>query len=177
MQDTTVLSGVVNDCVTRTVLGLACPGRRVCPHPVNGGHPVSRPIQNTPDGAGFRDGLVVMLTPSTGALDAVTFLCLGKVFSSVITGNLALLGVAAAQHDATLALNGGLALAGYAAGVLLGSVFVGTRNAASRSGPLGSPSPWPLNWPSSSRSLPSGWPRESIAVPRGAWRCSCSRPP
>jgi hypothetical protein len=104
MQDTTVLSGVVNDCVTRTVLGLACPGRRVCPHPVNGGHPVSRPIQNTPDGAEFRDGLVVMLTLSTGALDAVTFLCLGKVFSSVITGNLALLGVAAAQHDATLAL-------------------------------------------------------------------------
>lgn len=55
-----------------------------------------------------------MLTLSTGALDAVTFLRLGKVFSSVITGNLALLGVAAGQHDATLALNGGLALAGYA---------------------------------------------------------------
>src|SRR5258706_3617027 len=64
-----------NDYVTRTVLGLACPGRRVRPHhPVNGGHPVSGPIQNTPDGAGFRDGLVVMLTLSTGALDAVTFL-------------------------------------------------------------------------------------------------------
>jgi hypothetical protein len=127
---------VVNDYVTRTVLGLACPGRRVRPHhPVNGGHPVSGPIQNTPDGPGFRDGLVVMLTLSTGALDAVTFLRLGKVFSSVITSNLALLGVAAGQHDATLALNGGLALAGYAAGVLLGSVFVGTRNAASRSGP------------------------------------------
>jgi len=122
MQDTTVLSADPvsperrgNDYVTRTVLGLACPGRRVRPHhPVNGGHPVSGPIQNTPDGAGFRDGLVVMLTLSTGALDAVTFLRLGKVFSSVITGNLALLGVAAGQHDATLALNGGLALAGYA---------------------------------------------------------------
>ncbi len=38
---------------------------------------------------------------------------LGKVFSSVITGNPALLGVATGQHDAALALNGGLALAGY----------------------------------------------------------------
>jgi len=39
---------------------------------------------------------------------------LGKVFSSVITGNLALLGVAGGQQDATLSLNAGLALAGYA---------------------------------------------------------------
>jgi uncharacterized membrane protein YoaK (UPF0700 family) len=67
-----------------------------------------------------RDTLVVVLTLTTGAVDAVTYLRLGKVFSSVITGNLALLGVAAGQHDATLALNGGLALAGYGAGVLLG---------------------------------------------------------
>lgn len=68
-----------------------------------------------------RDALVVVLTLTTGAVDAVTFLRLGKVFSSVITGNLALLGVSAGQHDATLALNGGLALAGYGAGVLLGT--------------------------------------------------------
>ena len=40
----------------------------------------------------------------------MTFLRLGKVFSSVITGNLALLGVAAGQLDAALALNAGLAL-------------------------------------------------------------------
>jgi uncharacterized membrane protein YoaK (UPF0700 family) len=74
----------------------------------------------------YRDTLVVVLTLSTGALDAATFLRLGKVFSSVITGNLALLGVATGEQDATLARNGGLALAGYAAGVVAGSLLART---------------------------------------------------
>jgi uncharacterized membrane protein YoaK (UPF0700 family) len=73
-----------------------------------------------------RDALVVVLTLTTGAVDAVSFLRLGKVFSSVITGNLALLGVATGQHDAMLALNAGLALAGYVCGVLVGGAFAGT---------------------------------------------------
>jgi len=73
-----------------------------------------------------RDALVVVLALTTGALDAVSYLRLGKVFSSVITGNLALLGVATGQHDAMLALNAGLALAGYACGVLAGGAFAGT---------------------------------------------------
>jgi uncharacterized membrane protein YoaK (UPF0700 family) len=75
--------------------------------------PPSRP-------AHYRNALVVLLTLTTGALDAVSYLRLGKVFSSVITGNLALLGVASSGHDATLALNAGLALSGYACGVLAG---------------------------------------------------------
>lgn len=79
-----------------------------------------------PRPARCRDALVVVLTLTTGALDAVSYLRLGKVFSSVITGNLALLGVAAGQHDAMLALNAGLALAGYACGVLVGGTFAGT---------------------------------------------------
>jgi uncharacterized membrane protein YoaK (UPF0700 family) len=82
--------------------------------------------QLTPSTARYRDILLVVLTLTTGALDAVTFLRLGKVFSSVITGNLALLGVAAGQHYATLALNAGLALAGYAGGVLVGAALAGT---------------------------------------------------
>jgi uncharacterized membrane protein YoaK (UPF0700 family) len=56
----------------------------------------------------------------------VTFLRLGKVFSSVITGNLVLLGVAAGKLDAALALNAGLALAGYAGGVVAGAALAGT---------------------------------------------------
>jgi uncharacterized membrane protein YoaK (UPF0700 family) len=80
-----------------------------------------------PSGADrHRDVLLVVLTLTTGALDAVTFVRLGKVFSSVITGNLALLGVAAGQQDTTLALNAGLALAGYAAGVIAGAALAGT---------------------------------------------------
>ena len=47
-----------------------------------------------------RDVLVVLLTVTTGAVDAAAFLHLGHVFSSVITGTLVLLGVAAGTHDA-----------------------------------------------------------------------------
>ena len=73
-----------------------------------------------------RDILLVVLTLTTGALDAVTFVRLGKVFSSVITGNLALLGIAVGHREAALALDAGLALAGYAAGVMLGALIAGT---------------------------------------------------
>jgi uncharacterized membrane protein YoaK (UPF0700 family) len=48
------------------------------------------------------------------------------VFSSVITGNLALLGIAVGEKNGGLAANGGLTLAGYAAGVVLGTLFAGT---------------------------------------------------
>jgi uncharacterized membrane protein YoaK (UPF0700 family) len=81
----------------------------------------------------FRDGLVVMLALTTGAVNAVSYLRLGKIFCSVITGNLALLGVAAGQRDvaagqrdAGLAANAGLALAGYGAGALAGGALAGT---------------------------------------------------
>jgi uncharacterized membrane protein YoaK (UPF0700 family) len=40
------------------------------------------------------------LTLCTGALDATCFLRLGRVFSSVITGNLALLGIAVGEKNA-----------------------------------------------------------------------------
>ena len=73
-----------------------------------------------------RDLLVVVLTLTTGALDGVTYLRLGHVFSSVITGNLVLIGVAAGRQYPALALNGGLALAGYAAGLLAGGRLAGT---------------------------------------------------
>jgi uncharacterized membrane protein YoaK (UPF0700 family) len=73
----------------------------------------------------LRDILVVVLALTTGAIDAVTFLRLGRVFSSVITGNLALLGVAGGLRDAGLAVSGGVALAGYGAGVLAGGAVAG----------------------------------------------------
>ena len=85
-----------------------------------------QPPDNAPRQAiRFRDSLVVALALTTGAMDAVTYLRLGKVFSSVITGNLALLGVAAGQQNLSLAENGGLALAGYGAGVLIGGAIAG----------------------------------------------------
>ena len=56
-----------------------------------------------------RDLLVVLLTVTTGRVDATVFLHLGHVFASVITGTLVLLGVAAGTHDGALAetLRGG----------------------------------------------------------------------
>ncbi len=76
--------------------------------------------------ARHRDVLLIVLTLTTGTLDAVTFVRLGKVFSSVITGNLALLGIAAGQESGSLALNAGLSLAGYAVGVAVASLIAGT---------------------------------------------------
>ncbi len=89
----------------------------------------------TQPSASRRDALVVVLALTTGAVDAVTFLRLGNVFSSVLTGNLVLLGVAAGQRHASLALNAGLALAGFGAGVLAGTMTAG----AARDGQP----PWP----------------------------------
>jgi uncharacterized membrane protein YoaK (UPF0700 family) len=101
--------------IFRTVTGKVALGR--------GGE---RAGQLPPPTARYLDILLVVLTLTTGTLDGVTYLRLGKVFSSVITGNLALLGVAAGQHDIMLALNAGLALAGYAGGVLAGAALAGT---------------------------------------------------
>ncbi len=71
-------------------------------------------------GERFRDSLVVLLAVGSGAADVTTFLVLGKVFSSVITGNLVLFGLAVASTQPRLALHSGLAVAGYSAGVLIG---------------------------------------------------------
>jgi uncharacterized membrane protein YoaK (UPF0700 family) len=69
----------------------------------------------------IRDLLVVLLTLTTGAVDAASFLALGNVFGSVITGNMVLLGVAAGAHRPDLAVHSGVALAGYMAGVAIGA--------------------------------------------------------
>jgi uncharacterized membrane protein YoaK (UPF0700 family) len=69
----------------------------------------------------FRDILVVLLAVGSGVADVTTFLVLGKVFSSVITGNLVLFGLALTSTQPRLALHSGLAVAGYAAGVLIGA--------------------------------------------------------
>ncbi len=74
-----------------------------------------------------RDTLVVLLTITTGVVDAACFLGLGSVFSSVITGNLVLLGLAAGTQSAALAVHSGVALAGYSAGVAAGAPLAARR--------------------------------------------------
>ena len=68
-----------------------------------------------------RDGLVVLLTVTTGAVDAASFLYLGHVFSSVITGTLVLLGISVGTHNPGLALKCGVALVSYVVGVVAGT--------------------------------------------------------
>ena len=83
-----------------------------------------------------RDGLLVLLTLTTGAVDASCFLHLGNVFSSVITGNLILLGVSAATASSSLAIHSGTALAGYSVGVLIGAPIATRRVRGGETWPL-----------------------------------------
>ena len=69
----------------------------------------------------IRDSLVVLLTLTTGAVDVTSFLALGNVFSSVVTGDMVLLGAAAGTGRPELAVHSGVALAGYMVGVLAGA--------------------------------------------------------
>jgi uncharacterized membrane protein YoaK (UPF0700 family) len=71
--------------------------------------------------------LVVLLTVTTGGVDAAAFLYLGHVFSSVVTGTMVLLGVAAGTHDPGLAGNCAVALASYVAGVAIGAPLSSRR--------------------------------------------------
>jgi uncharacterized membrane protein YoaK (UPF0700 family) len=83
----------------------------------------------------IRDSLVVLLTLTTGAVDVTSFLALGSVFSSVVTGDMVLLGAAAGTGRAELAVHSGVALAGYLAGVLAGAPLAGRRPHASGTWP------------------------------------------
>ena len=62
--------------------------------------------------------LVIVLTLTTGAVDATCVLHLGQVFGSVITGNLVLVG-ASARLPAGALTSAAVALGSYAAGVLI----------------------------------------------------------
>src|SRR6266852_3498085 len=69
-----------------------------------------------------RDLLLNALTVSSGAVDAISFLALGKVFSAFMTGNIAFLGLRVAGAGAPGAVVNGAAgildsLAGFAVGV------------------------------------------------------------
>lgn len=64
---------------------------------------------------------VFLLALTTGAVDAFSFLALGGVFTSVMTANMALLGLAAGSSNGSLAGSCGIALVAYACGVVAGS--------------------------------------------------------
>src|SRR3954452_19895159 len=72
-----------------------------------------------------RDVLLVGLTFSSGAVDAISFLALGKVFTAFMTGNLVFLGMRVAGAGGPDAVAVMAALVAFAAGVFLASRIVG----------------------------------------------------
>lgn len=81
------------------------------------------------EGGARREALALayLLTVGTGAMDAIGFARLGDVFTSVMTGNLVLLGVSAGSQDGELAVRIGVAFAAFVVGVMAGSRITGTR--------------------------------------------------
>ncbi|HZD66812.1 MAG TPA: YoaK family protein [Acidimicrobiales bacterium] len=90
----------------------------VRPTPGGGSEPAGDAVRR-------RDVLVTLLALTTGATDAVSFIRLGGVFTSVMTGNIVLLGVSAGHRAASLAVHTGVAFAGYVLGVLAGTRLAG----------------------------------------------------
>lgn len=72
-----------------------------------------------------RHALVVLLTFNAGATDAIGFLALGGAFTSVMTGNLVLFGIAGAKGDGTLARHILTAVLCFIGGCILGSRLAG----------------------------------------------------
>lgn len=88
----------------------------------------TEPVSEPPSGGGSerrRELLVTLLAVLSGATDAIGFLALGGAFTSVMTGNMVLLGLAAGTRDGDLALHAAAALVSFAAGVALGVRIAG----------------------------------------------------
>lgn len=68
---------------------------------------------------------MVLLTVTAGATDAIGFLALGGAFTSVMTGNLVLFGISAAEGDGTLARHIVTAVLCYIGGCVLGARLAG----------------------------------------------------
>jgi uncharacterized membrane protein YoaK (UPF0700 family) len=72
-----------------------------------------------------RQSLVVTLAVVSGATDAIGLVGLGGAFTSVMTGNLVILGVSASSSDGARALSSGLAIVAFCAGAALGARLAG----------------------------------------------------
>jgi len=81
-------------------------------------------IHNHADELRVRDLLLNGLTVSSGAVDAISFLALGKVFSAFMTGNIAFLGLRVAGASAPGGVAIVVSMAAFAVGVYLSTRIV-----------------------------------------------------
>jgi uncharacterized membrane protein YoaK (UPF0700 family) len=103
-----------------------------------------KPASATPS-AQVMTGVAVVLTFASGASDVASFTRLGNVFTSVMTGNITLFGLSVARGSGSLAAHTTVAVAGYVAGVVVGTRFL-WRRAERESGPPPAQAPggeWP----------------------------------
>ena len=77
------------------------------------------------DARGRRHLALVLLAVNSGATDAIGYVSLGGAFTSVMTGNMVLLGLASTRGDGGLALRSGLALVLFAGGAFVGARIAG----------------------------------------------------
>lgn len=87
-------------------------------------HPGSGEPTRTP-GEATRTAVVVALSVGSGSLDAISFLALGHVFVSVITGNLVIFGIGLGRAVGLSVLRAGVAIAAYGLGSAIGTVVAG----------------------------------------------------
>jgi uncharacterized membrane protein YoaK (UPF0700 family) len=71
--------------------------------------------------------IVMVLTFASGASDVTAITRLGNVFTSVMTGNMALFGLSLARESVSQATHTVTAVAGYVAGVAIGTAMAGRR--------------------------------------------------
>jgi len=74
-----------------------------------------------------RDTLLVALTMASGAVDAISYLALGKVFTAFMTGNLVFLGIGVSGTAGPDVVPVSISLIGFAAGVLAARRILGDR--------------------------------------------------
>jgi uncharacterized membrane protein YoaK (UPF0700 family) len=75
-----------------------------------------------------RDALLILLTFATGAVDAVSYLGLGQIFTANMTGNVVFLALAVGERSILTALHSVGALIGFCVGALLaGRLLAGPR--------------------------------------------------
>jgi uncharacterized membrane protein YoaK (UPF0700 family) len=109
-----------------------------------------------------RDVLLDTLTLSSGAVDAISFLALGKVFSAFMTGNVAFLGMRIAGASAPDVVAVLLSMAGFTVGVFLSTRITRPRTAVG-------------TWPSCA-TLALGYSLLAHAVFVGLWLLSYGQP-
>jgi uncharacterized membrane protein YoaK (UPF0700 family) len=81
-----------------------------------------------------RHTLLLGLTGAAGAVDALSFVHLGKVFTSFMSGNVLFLGLGAGEADGGLVIRAVVALAAFLAGGACGARIVGTHLAPGAQG-------------------------------------------